>query len=106
LRPILDAFPHVRVFQSLHGQGLHILCSMRPIEVPDVDDFIARMPPSARRDMMEWPKPGETLRTFLLTNVLNKEIPLERLIRAGDGPLITDDRPFNEYFLMRRHILH
>jgi spermidine synthase len=104
LRAVLDAFPHVRIFQSLHGQGLHILCSMQPIDVPDVDEFIDRMPERARRDLMEWPKPGETLRTFLLTNVLGKEIAVESLIGPNNREMVTDNRPFNEYFLMRRHI--
>jgi hypothetical protein len=34
--------------------------------------------------------------------VLNRRIPVEDLLVADRTVVITDDRPFNEYYLLRR----
>ncbi len=105
LRSILDAFPHVRFFLSLHGRGLHILCSMEPIEIPDAAGFVAQMPPSARADLMEWSKPGASIEQFVQRQILDRETTLEAVVDGVDALGISDDRPINEYFLMRRFVL-
>jgi len=102
LRSIARAFPHVRIFRSLHGQGLHVLCSLHPVVVPEADAFVARLPDAARRDLMEWEPAGASLRDFVAQQILSKEIALDQLLREPAGPTITDDRPFNEYFALRR----
>jgi predicted membrane-bound spermidine synthase len=102
LRAITRGFPHVRIFGSLHGQGLHVLCSLQPIDVPDAETFVARLPEAARRDLMEWEPPGASIQRFVEQQILAKEIPIERLLVEREGPSIRDDRPFNEYFALRR----
>jgi hypothetical protein len=102
LRSIRSAFPHVRIYRSMHSRGMHVLCSMRPIEVPDARAFVAKMPPAARRDLREWLPHDVSVERFLATYVLNQELSLREAAGPLEGPTITDDRPINEYFAMRR----
>jgi len=102
LRSILDSFPHVRVFRSMQGLGLHILCSMTPIDVPDAELFAERLPAAARRDLLEWSPARTGLHSFITSRILERELELDTLIRPEFEQTITDDRPFNEYFMLRR----
>jgi len=102
LRSAATAFPHVRIYQSHHGFGLHILLSMEPIEVPSPEEFIARLPATARDDLMEWSPVGLNPAGFIQEQVLERELDLATLMGPRDGPFISDDRPFNEYFILRR----
>ena len=51
---------------------------------------------------MEWgPEPTPELQ---FAGVLNKEISLEQMIaQAPQAPALQDDRPENEYYLLRLH---
>jgi len=53
-RSLDESFPYVRCFSGVHGQGGHFLASMQPIEPATPKELIARMPPKARQDLMEW----------------------------------------------------
>ena len=97
-----DAFPYRRIYQSHHGFGLHILLSMEPIEVPSAEEFIQKLPPAALADLMEWAPPGTDPAAFIQEQVLGRELRLEELQGPEDGPRISDDHPFNEYFVLRR----
>src|SRR4029453_17089693 len=55
------AFPHVKVFRSIENWGHHILASDRPLETPSIEEAMARTPPSATRDLLEW-QPGRQAR--------------------------------------------
>jgi spermidine synthase len=101
LRSVLNSFAHVRIFRSLQGGGLHILCSDSPIEVPAAEQFAARLPPLAALDLLEW-SPQTTLPDFIAERILANELEVESLIRPDFQTAITDDRPFNEYFVVRR----
>ncbi len=102
LRSAADAFPFIRIYQSHHGFGLHILLSRQPIEVPTPEEFIERLPPEALADLMEWAPPGTEPSQFIQEQVLERELALETLTGPAEGPRISDDQPFNEYFVMRR----
>jgi spermidine synthase len=102
LRSVVRSFEHIRVFQSLHGQGLHILASEQPISVPDAATFVSRLPAAARRDLMEWAPAGVDIRDYVRTQILDREIDTSPLLPGPEGPAITDDRPLNEYFVLRR----
>ena len=53
--PVLaNSFPYVKIYWSLENEGLHFLASMRPLTPPTVDQFVARMPDAAKKDLMEW----------------------------------------------------
>ena len=97
------SFPFVRVFHSLDGKGLHFLASDRPIASRTPRDLAERMPRRAAQDLLEWgPEPtpeGE----FAI--VLNQELPIAQLISGAPRvPALQDDRPENEYYVLRRSL--
>lgn len=100
-RTLQEAFPYIKVYTSLEDVGYHFTCSMQPFEVPDVEGFIARMPASARADLIEW-SDGRDAATYV-QEILRREIPLDRILADAPADIrITDDRPYSEYFFMRR----
>jgi spermidine synthase len=99
-RSICDKFPYVRVYKSIEGWGFHFLASMSPIEQITVDKLIAKMPPKARNDLVEWQKVKDT--KTLIAGVLNRELPLAKILSSDKNVVITDDQPYNEYYILRR----
>jgi hypothetical protein len=96
---IVDAFPYVRVYVSIEGGGIHYLASMTPIETPTIETLVKRIPPRARSDMLEWfPFRLE----YILGTMLKKEINISLILDEDNKIMITDDRPINEYFKLRR----
>jgi hypothetical protein len=66
---------------------------------------LRKMPPGALRDLTEWPplsgKDSEVLRAF--DGLLQSEISIETMVAVSpDTPSLTDDRPINEYYALRR----
>jgi hypothetical protein len=63
------------------------------------------MPPDAQADLVEW-EPGTTATAYMQKR-LAQQIPLSTLLPPPGSNVtpITDDRPFNEYFLLRNHNL-
>jgi spermidine synthase len=98
-----DSFPHVRVFGGLEGWGSHFLASMRPIDLPTPAVLAARMPATAVADMLEWGPASTGQEQLRLT--LSREIndAVVEVMAAGAPPL-SDDRPYNEYFFLRRYL--
>lgn len=102
-RAMAESFPHVRVFRSVQGQGwgYHFIASPSPIVIPSASVLAARMPARAVADMLEW-GPATTAPTQIGLMV-GREVSLESLVAAGPGvPVLRDDRPYNEYYLVRR----
>jgi predicted membrane-bound spermidine synthase len=102
-RSLTESFPYVLAFRSTHLVGVHFIASMTPIEVPSAASLVARMPESAQRDFVEW-SDGASTETVADT-ILAHRVPLSDLspARYGDGT-ISDDHPFNEYYMLRRHL--
>ena len=100
VRSLRDSFPHVRCFGSIENWGIHLLASMEPIEPLTAPGFVQRMPERARRDLLEW-SPQQDLTSYVGA-VLAKESPIEPWLGQNLQVRITDDRPYNEYFLLRR----
>jgi len=101
IRSLLQAFPHVVVFRSIEGWGLHFLASMQPIPDMTAEQFAARLPEAARRDLVEW-GPAATPEAMAAL-ILAPRVAIGEIASAEvTAPPITDDRPFNEYFLLRR----
>jgi spermidine synthase len=99
---LLESFPHVRAFKSVAGWGVHYLAAHEPIPRPDARELLARMPDAAVRDMTEW---GERPAIDYLAAMLDSEIDPRALASPqGNGrvPVVSDDRPVNEFFLLRR----
>ncbi len=97
---VRNSFPYVRVFQGIEGWGWHFLASERPIPVRTAAELVARMPAGAVRDMMEW-GPGKTPEEQVNLLVMHPST-LDAVIALSPGtPALQDDRPINEYFLLR-----
>jgi spermidine synthase len=101
LRSVCDSFPYVHCFNSVEFGGVHILASMQPIEMLTSADLAARMPENAKNDLLEWSPAREPLPAYL-ERVLSTELPVTELLGPDPEIRITDDQPFNEYFLLRR----
>ncbi len=98
LRALSETFPHVRVFTSAKGRGLHVLASVDGLPAVTAAELAGRLPSRAAADLVEW-NPGSTAeRQF--ARVLGREMRLATLLR-GDVAALTDDRPVNEYFVLR-----
>jgi len=99
-RAIKNSFPYIRVFRGLEGWGWEFLASDRPIPLRSVAELTARMPARAVTDMMEWgPAPSPDQQMGLL---LDHETTTDAIIALSPTtPALTDDRPINEYFLLR-----
>ena len=93
-------FPYVRVFRSVEDWGLHFTASMKPVDLPPAAALAAAMPAGARRNLLEW-NPGCDAEAYF-GRLLANEIPLGELLSGDSRVVITDDRPYNEYFLIRR----
>lgn len=99
-RAIQQSFPYVRVYGSLEHWGNHFLASEQPIPDLTPQQLVANMPTAAVTDMMEWgpePTPQQQFDAILKTR-----LPLDQLIDlAPKTPPLTDNRPINEYYLLR-----
>jgi spermidine synthase len=100
-RAMAESFPHVRVFRSVEGWGYHFIASPSPIVIPPASVLAARMPARAVADMLEW-GPAKTA-PVQIGLMVGREVSLESLVAAAPGvPVLRDDRPYNEYYLVRR----
>ncbi len=102
-RALAESFPYARVFGSVEHWGHHFSASAMPIPNRAATERALRMPPAALRDMMEWGPEATPEQQFAV--VLDSEIPIsEVMARAPDAPAIADDRPINEYYVLRRRL--
>jgi spermidine synthase len=100
VRSIIEAFPYVRCFPSIDGSGLHMLGSMEPIPDLDGKQLVARMPVAAQNDLLEWEASKDAV--AFVNRVVNHEYSVSSIINPDPTIQVTDDQPFNEYFLLRR----
>jgi spermidine synthase len=99
-KALKDSFPYIRVFRGMQGWGWHFLASERPIPLRTAAELVAAMPRGAVRDMMEW-GPAETP-VEQMSLLLGHELTLAPMIALSPStPALQDDRPINEYFLLR-----
>jgi hypothetical protein len=99
-RALAHSFPHVRVFPSTEGWGYHFLASMLPLNHSTAEQLVARLPERARQDLSEWS--ADLNATEMMQRLLSKEIVIAELLSPNPTITIRDDRPYNEYFLVRR----
>jgi spermidine synthase len=101
-RALKESFPYVRAFGSVDGWGIHYLASRNPIPELPASELASRMPPDAESDLVEWGPFSTAEQQFAA--VLGKELPIDGLIGLNPYvPAIQDDRPINEYYLLRAH---
>jgi spermidine synthase len=95
-----DAFPYVRTFTSIAGWGIHFLGRMEPFPEWNGEELAQRIPARAAADLVEWNE--GTTPPEMMDDVLSGEKRVSDLIGVGASePPIGDDRPVNEYFLLR-----
>ena len=86
---------------SIAGWGFHLLASDRPIPETPPSVLASRLPPRAAADLVEWFDNVTPEKVF--DQLLAQELKPEQILAvAPDTPALTDDRPFNEYYLLRR----
>ncbi|MBI3557216.1 MAG: hypothetical protein HY074_13210 [Deltaproteobacteria bacterium] len=100
-RAIMDSFPYVRVFRSLDGSGYHFFASMTPI-TGTAETLASRISPKAAADMIEATSFKDSISYF--KSMLAGEYDIKTLLAADPSITITDDRPYNEYYTIRRHL--
>jgi len=99
-RALRESFAYVRVFRLVEHRGFHFVASDHPFTARDARALAGRLPPAAARDLMEWDDGGTPVTVF--AKILASEGPIDRLTRpTSTVPPLSDDRPVNEYFLMR-----
>ena len=60
------------------------------------------MPKRARQDLMEWSPKRDLRATIARILAEDRRVPTAGVLAEDRGIVITDDRPFNEYFALRR----
>jgi spermidine synthase len=99
-RALSESFPYVRVFPALEPSGWHFLASMHPVPIRSAEALVQRMRHEAIVDMMEWGPAKNPEEQFQM--LLSQELTTALLIARYPGiPALRDDRPMNEYFLLR-----
>jgi len=100
-RALKESFVYVRAFRSVAGWGVHYLASNQPIPDRSAADLAKRLPPSAAADLVEWGPFATPEEQFAA--VLKNELPIGWLINLDkNAPAMQDDRPVNEYYLLRQ----
>jgi spermidine synthase len=104
---IFPSFKFVRAFNGM-GFGVHFYASDEPIDLSRLSTnlaaSLAKMPPAAIADLMEW-FPGRTPQEVIKLS-MSGEIDLLKFLPTNPSVVITDDIPFNEYYLLRRTLAH
>jgi len=101
LAAVKSSFRFVRTFNMGKG-GLQILASDEPIPRLTARELAGRLPPAARADFLEW-SPSGLDAEGQFAGILSLEIPVDVLLASlPPAPALSDDRPRNEYYLLRR----
>ena len=99
-KAIQASFPYVRVFHSFDGDGYHFLASDWELPHLTAEQLAQNLPPAAAKDFVEWGPEDTAADQF--SSLLDNEFPLSRMISAApDAPPLQDDRPMNEYYVLR-----
>jgi hypothetical protein len=104
IRTFASVFPHVEVVRGAGGYGAYMLGSDEPIELePDAIREVLGRPGVLEDISSAYDSPATTVDGWI--DVIEGQRWLDddtSRSYTGDGPLITDDRPRPEYFLLRR----
>ncbi|MBF0466995.1 MAG: hypothetical protein HQK94_18165 [Nitrospirae bacterium] len=102
-RAIVKSFPYVKVYKSLaNRQVFHFIASMKPIKPVNAAEFVKKMPQKAREDLGEWFINPDT--ENIIKQIFDFEFDIRYILKDDTILTITDDNPFNEYFVIRRTI--
>lgn len=97
------SFPYVRVFAFGKNWGFHFLASDRALPIRTAHELAQLLPAAAATDLVEWDKHPNAEARF--AHLVNLELPIDQLIAASPAtPALSDDRPINEYYLVRKEL--
>jgi len=101
-KAIRESFPYVRVFHGVGGWGNHFLACMSPLTQTSGALLASRLPAAAVSDLLEFGPHHSAEEQF--AEVTNSEFSIESLIARASGnvPALQDDRPINEYYILRQ----
>jgi spermidine synthase len=104
VRTFATVFPNVRVIAGAGGFGLYMIGSDGSVDLDPTSMVAALARPGVLDDIDSAPDGrGRTIAQWVDTLQANTWSSGDALRKAvGDGPLVTDDRPMPEYFLLRR----
>jgi len=100
-KALRESFPYIRVFHTVGGWGNHFLASMSPLTPTSAAVLASRLPAAAVTDLLEFGPAQSAEEQF--ASVTNSEFSIESLIQRASGnvPALQDDRPMNEYYILR-----
>jgi len=104
-RSVRKSFQYVRSFWDEFG--VHFLCSDLPIPERSAADLVHKLPDSAVKDFVEWSAPNSAgpaaQAEAQFEDLLENEANIDQLIAdAPKAVTLTDNRPVNEYSLLRK----
>jgi spermidine synthase len=100
-KALQESFACVRAFRSPGNPGIHFLASTSSIPQESAAQLALHMPANAAKDLVEWGPALSSEQQFKA--VLDGEVQLASLVQEDpEVPALADDRPVNEYFLLRR----
>ena len=104
IRTFAAVFPQVTLVKGAGGYGMYMLGSSRPIAFDEANIRAILARPGVLADVSSaYDSPAKTVEGWV--DVIARQTWLTgKAVRdaVGAGPLITDDRPRPEYFLLRR----
>ncbi len=105
-RAICMTFPYIKIFAAPPPgpYGHYFVASMEPINVLPVNEMLAKMPPTAKADMMEWAPAGMSIENYAAS--VFKDGDYYNMPNPNKRIFLTDDTPFNEYYIMRHTFPH
>lgn len=102
-RALYESFSYVRVFASIDKatDGMHFLASQQPLPYLTAAALSEHLSIQAAADLVEWGPASTSYAQF--DRLLTRERSLGRLLALSPNtPALQDDRPINEYYLLRR----
>jgi spermidine synthase len=103
LRTFQTAFRHMSVVRAPGGSGVYIMGSQAPITFSPAGIRAAVGSPAARADLRGAPDYPPTTTAQWVSDIRGDVWLTDSQVNAytGTGPLITDDHPLTEYFMLR-----
>jgi len=99
-RSLFNSFPYVKVYKSIQKRGFHFVASMSPLLPMTSQDMLVKIPETAKDDITEWYPRYEV--SEIIGAMINQEVPIQAILNKNSEIKITDDKPFNEYYILRR----
>lgn len=97
-RALESEFKYVVAFASISRWGIHFIASDEPIKLLTVDELVDKMPNTAKEDLMEWNKNIDIREFISYLGLIDNQI-FDK-INSDKNHIVTDDRPYNEYFFL------